>query len=170
MSMDIPVLVSEKPRVEVYPQALVLTQEKNKVTTSIKDSTIFCFAQDNVFSEVYNFKWLKRGIGEDRSKNRDIDFYLEPERFELLSLPVGVLLRLKSIKNSAIYTCQVELGNMITELEVYLLFIQGVPTNIRIKGWNPDRLWYRISIVTPNLKFLNSSRRNFQQIAVLKKQ
>ena len=118
MSMDIPVLVSVKPKVEVYPQGLVLETENKEVRTSIKDSTIFCFAQDNLFSQVYSFKWLKRSIGEDPSKNREIDFYLEQEQFELLSLPVGILLRLKHIRSSAIYTCQVELGNMNTELEV----------------------------------------------------
>ena len=115
MSLPKPVLIAERPVVEVYPPALVLPS--GNLTTG-PQSTLFCFIKNTDFVEHYTFTWLKRASNEDKDKNRPVAEGRDVERMEDLDLPVGMLLRLDRIKLDAIYTCQVRIGEMHSEVEV----------------------------------------------------
>ena len=115
MSLPKPVLIAERPVVEVYPAALVLPS--GNLTTG-PQSTLFCFIKNTDFVEHYIFTWLKRARNEDKDKNRPVAEGRDVERMEDLDLPVGMLLRLDRIKQDAIYTCQVRIGELRSEVEV----------------------------------------------------
>ena len=117
-TLKTPVLVSERPEVEVYPHSLVLREQDGRILNSVKDSTIFCLTKNNVFSGYSTFRWLVRSLGQLPSRSRPVDYTKDPEELEYLTLPTGVLLRLQRIRESRIYTCQVQMGNMVTETEV----------------------------------------------------
>ena len=120
MSLAKPVLIAERPVVEVYPPALLLHQNHANVTSA--QSTLFCFIKNTDFVEHYTFTWLRRATNEDKEKNRPLEEGKDVERLEAMDLPVGILLRLDRIQHDAIYTCQVRIGNMLSEVEVRYYF------------------------------------------------
>jgi len=158
--LDTAVLVSSQPQLEVLPSSLVLSKVARQIeSTSMQDTTIFCFTKGVLQKpSLYKFRWFKRLPHQRIEQNKAIIHNKAVERIEMLDLPVGSLLRLADIKESAIYTCEATMGNSRSYLEIAVTLLQAsqvqTKTCPRIQdkngNWPRSMLDTKVQISCPN--------------------